>query len=189
MLQLFVVVAAAAASPAGMSAHPATSAAIHAGKPDEATVGEAIRLLDGDGFDENAMRSIDLVMGVTMAGMVDQLHKRYGDQLPGDLVEQLRTTVHDYAVDTMRAHLQEMKRKTAEIYAQEFTKAELVRLRELHADPVAVKARERFKDMQPRLMQIGVQTMRAAQPDLDAKIKRVVTDYLTAHGKAAAPAS
>jgi hypothetical protein len=160
-----------------------TSAITPSSKPDEATVAEAIRLLDTDGFDESAMRSIDLTMGIVLAGMVDQLHKQYGDALPSDFVEQLRTTIHDYAVATMRAHLQDMKRQTAEIYAEEFTRAELVHLRELHTDPVAVKARDRAKVMQPKLMKIGVMTMKAAQPELDAKIKRLVTDYLAAHGK------
>lgn len=188
MFHLLAAAAAAAASPpAAVPRAPAPAA--QATKPDEATVAEAIRLLDTDKFDESAMRSTDLVMGVILAGMVDGLHKQYGDELPADFVDQLRTTVHDYAVETMRTHLQEMKRQTAEIYAQEFTRDELARLRELHSDPVAVKARERSKVMQPKLMQIGVRTMQAAQPELDAKIKRLVADYLAAHGKASAPAS
>ena len=76
-----------------------------------------------------------------------------------------------------------MKRQAAEIYAQEFTRAELIRLRELHSDPVALKARERGKAMQPKLMEIGVTIMRDAQPDLDAKLARLVSDYLAKHGK------
>jgi hypothetical protein len=188
MLQFVLAAAAAAATPANVSA-PAPPTTGHVVKPDDATVAEAIQLLNVEKFDETAMHSIDLVMGVILAGMVDGLHKQYGDDLPGDFVDQLRTTIHDYAVETMRTHLQDMKRQTAEIYAQEFTKDELIHLRELQSDPVAVKARERSKEMQPRLMQIGVRTMQAAQPELDAKIKRLVSDYLAAHGKAAAPSS
>lgn len=184
-----LVAATVASTPVFQPPKPSQAPAARTSKPDPATVAEAIRLLDADQFDDNAMRSIDLVMGVVLAGMVDGLHKQYGDTLPDDFVEQLRTTIHDYAVAVMRAHLEDMKRQTAEIYAQEFTKDELVHLRELHSDPVAIKARERSKVMQPKLMQIGVRTMQAAQPELDARIKRLVSDYLAAHGKAAAPAS
>jgi hypothetical protein len=143
-----------------------------------------MRLLDVDGFDESAMRSTDLMIGVSLAGMVEGIQKQLGEETPQDLVDQLRTTIHDFTISTMRARLPEMKRKTAELYAREFTTPELMRLRELHSDPVAVKARERAKEMQPQLMMIGVSTMREAQPQLDAKLKQIVVDYLKAHGKA-----
>jgi hypothetical protein len=185
MLFLFLAAAAAPASATSLPSSPTVQVA----KPDAATVAEAMRLLDTDGFDENAIHSTDLVMGISLAAMVDQLHKQFGDALPEDFVEQLRTTIHDYAMATMRAHLTETKRQAAEIYAQEFTQAELAHLRQLHADPVEVKARERASVMQPKLMMIGLATMRAAQPELDAKIKRMVSDYLAAHGKAGAPNS
>jgi len=163
-----------------LAAGPATA---EAPAPDEATVTEAVRLLDADGFDENAMRSTELMIGVSLAAMVEALQRQFGDKAPQDLVEQVKTTIHDHAMATMRAHLAEMKRQTAMIYAQEFTKVELIRLRELHSDPVAVKARERSKDMEPKLIMIGVKTMRASQLELDAKIKKLVADYLASHGQ------
>lgn len=181
---LFLFLAALAAPASSVSAPP-----VQIAKPNRAAVAEAIRLLDADGFDEAAMRSTDLMLGVELAAMVDQLQKQYGDGLPSDFVEQLRTTIHDHAMATMRAHLAAMKQQAAELYAQEFTAAELIHLRELQADPVAVKARERNKSLQPRLVKIGTDTMRAAQPELEAKIKRLVSDYRAAHGKAGAPSS
>jgi hypothetical protein len=39
--------------------------------------------------------------------------------------------------------------------------------------------------MEPKMMRIGVQTMQAAQPELDAEIQRLVSDYMAAHGKSA----
>lgn len=177
--------------PAACAASLAVSAlaAPAATKPDLATVAEAVRLLDTDGFDEDAVRSTELITGVQLAAMVDQLQKQFGDTVPADFVDQLRTTVHDHVLGTFKAHLAEMKQQAAEIYAQQFTKAELVHLRELHADPVAVKARERARVMQPQLMKIGVTTMQAAEPELDARIKRLVSDYLAAHGKSPASSS
>lgn len=174
---------AAPAIAAPTPASPLKPQTASASKPDESTIAEAVRLLDTDGFDDSAMHSVDLTIGLVLAGMVDQLQKQFGDALPADFVEQLRTTIHDHALGTFRTHLPQMKRETAEIYAQEFTKPELIRLRELHSDPVAVKARERSQAMQPKLMMIGVRTMQAEQPELDARIKRLVSDYLAAHGK------
>jgi len=183
MLSLLFV-AAAAVVPAPSASVATAPAAVRVAKPDEATVAEAIRLLDTDGFDESAVRSADLAVGVLLASMVERIQKRYGEQAPLDLVEQLKTTIHDFTISKMRAHLPEMKRQAAEIYAQEFTKAELIHLRELHSDPVAVKARQRAGAMQPKLMMVGVNSMRAEQPELDAKIKKLVEDYLAAHGDA-----
>lgn len=158
-------------------------------KPDEATVAEAVRLLDADGFDESIMRSTELTVGMSTAGMTAQLQKQFGDALPSDLMDQVRSTMHDHAMTTMRSHLAEVKRQVAEIYAQEFTRAELIHLRELHSDPVAVKARARDKAMEPKLMLIGVRTMQAAEPELDARIKRLVEEYFAAHGKSSTGSS
>lgn len=180
-----VLMLSALAQPIGVSAatpvHVIPPVAPQAAKPDPATVAEAVRLLDADEFDKTAVRSTELMVGLSLANMVSQMQKMYGDKMPADLVGQVRTVIHDYAMSTMRAHLADMKRQTAELYAEQFTRAELIRLRELHSDPVAVKAREKGEVMQPRLMMIGVQTMRAAQPELDAKIKQMVTEYISAH--------
>jgi DNA-binding transcriptional MerR regulator len=182
MLHLLFLAAATAIPPAAPSAK-APAVAAQSAKLDGATIAEAIRLLDTDDFDKNAIRSADLAVGVLLASMVDGLQKRYSEEAPHELVEQLRATIHDFTIAKMKAHLPEMKRQAAEVYAQEFTKGELVRLRELHSDPVAVKARERAGVMQPRLMKIGVNTMRGEQPELDAKLQKLVEDYLEAHGK------
>src|SRR5947199_7933259 len=170
-------------------APPAAAAAVHASKADAATVAAAVQLLDGDGFDAQMMHSTDLMVGVSIAGMTDGLRKQFGDGLPNDFLDELRTTMHDHAMATMRARLPDMKRQVAEIYAEEFTRDELIHLRELHSDPVAVKARERGKEIEPKLMIIGVRTMQAAQPELEAQIKRLVTDYLAAHDKSGGSSS
>jgi hypothetical protein len=187
-LTIIAAVMLASSSPA-LTAPPSVPAPAPAPKPDEATVAEAVRLLDLDGFDENMMHSTDLMMGVSLAAMIDQLQKQYGDALPADFIDQLKKTIHDHAMSTIRGHLSDMKRQIAEIYAEEFTRDELAHLRQLHEDPVAVKARDRAKDMQPKLLMIGVRTMQAAQPELDAEIKRMVSDYIAAHGKAAGSSS
>lgn len=179
----FLFLAAATAIPPAAPSPTAPAVAAHAAKPDKATIAEAIRLLDTDDFDENAVRSADLAVGVLLASMVEGIQKQYGEEAPLELVEQLRATIHDFTIAKMKSHLPEMKRQAAEVYAQEFTKDELVRLRELHSDPVAIKARKRGGIMQPRLMKIGVDTMRGERPELDAKIRKLVEDYLEAHGK------
>jgi hypothetical protein len=186
---LFVFLAAGSA----LTAAPAQSAPVHSpaqvSKPNDAVVAAAIRLLDADHFDEEMVRATDLMMGVSIAAMVKQLRDQFGDKLPEDLLDEVKTTVHDHAMATVRAALPSMKRNAAEIYAEQFSEAELDRLRELHSDPVAIKARERGKDMQPKLMRLGVQMMQDAQPDLDARIKRMIGDYVAKHEKSADPSS
>jgi hypothetical protein len=151
-------------------------------QPDAATMAAAMHYLDVVQFEETSLRTGELMVGASFAAMVNGLHKQMGDQVPQDLVDQLHKAIHDHAMNTLRADLPDMKRKTAAVYASEFTRDELVRLAELQADPVAVKARERSKEMQPRLMEIGINAMRASEPQLDAEIKKIVADYLAAHG-------
>ena len=151
-------------------------------QPDAATVAEAMHYLDIIGFEENSMRSAELAVGASFAALVDGLHKQFGDKVPQDLIEQLHTAIHDHAINTLRADMPELKRETAIVYASQFTGAELIRLGELQSDPVAVKARERAKVMQPELMMIGINAMRRSQPELDARIKQIIKDYIAAHG-------
>lgn len=153
-------------------------------QPDPATVAEAMRYLDAGQFDANAMRVTELMMGASTAAMEDSLHKQFGENVPEELINQVKTALHDHAMQTMKANLVNIKRQTAVIYATEFTRAELVRLRELQLDPVAVKARELAPVMQPKLMMIGINAMRASQPELDARIKGIVRAYVEAHGGA-----
>ena len=183
MFYLAFLAAAAAASGSAPTPAPTPVVSVQAARPDPAAVAEATRMLDEQQFEENLIRSTNLMMGVSLASMVEQLNKQFGKDLPQDLVDQLRTMIQDHAMATIRGHMAELKRQAAEIYAREFTAAELVHLRELNADPVAVKARQRSAVMQPQLIKIGVDVMRSAEPELDAKIEKMVEDYLAAHGK------
>jgi len=156
-----------------------------AAQPDAATVAEAMRYLDAVDFDGNAMRTTELVVGTSLAAMVDGLRKQFGD-VPEDLISQIKTAVRDHAMKSMRETLPDSKHKTAVLYATEFTRPELIRLRELESDPVAVKARAKAREMQPRLMKIGIDAMRPGQAELDAELKRIVLDYVQSHGGAVA---
>ena len=101
MLCLVLVAAAAAISPETKAPAPVPSMQVQHAKPDEATIAEAMRLLDTDGFDEGAVRSADLAVGVLLASMVEGIQKRFGEEAPQDLVEQLRTTIHDFTISKM----------------------------------------------------------------------------------------
>ena len=94
----------------------------------------------------------------------------------------LKATIREHQESTLRANMGSIKQQAATIYAQEFTRDELIRLRELSKDPVMRKARARMKIMAPKLMALGVYTMRAAEPELKVKIDRLVTDYLASKG-------
>lgn len=171
----FLVALAAPQPPAAPPAPVAQTAAV-----DPATLAEALGLLDSQGFEEDALRLSELGLEAAMASMTEQLHKTLGDALPADFIEQMRQVMRDHMRTNMRARIPTMKRDAAALYAQEFTRAELARLRQLAADPVMVKARERNRVLAPRLMMLGINASRAAQPELEAKLKQLVADYLAA---------
>lgn len=169
------------ASLAAAQPSPVTVAPVEQEAPvDPAILAEAVRLLDAGGFEQDALRSSELGLEASMAAMTEQLRKTLGDALPTDFLEQMRQVMRDHMRTTMTAKLPAMKLGAARLYAREFTRDELIRLRQLAADPVMVKARERNKVLAPRLMMIGITAMREAQPEFDARIKRLVADYLAA---------
>ena len=188
-MSLWVLVLAAAA-PAG-NAPPAPPPVIvlpdsPPKKLDPAAVAEALRYLVVQDFDKEIIRTSQLALDVTLAGMVERIQKNSGEELPEEFLAELKQTMRDHELNTMRANLPSIKRQAAEIYAAEFTAAELVHLRELAADPVLAKARQRLAIMQPKLMMVGIKVMRDSQPELEAKIKRLISDYLAKKEKQAA---
>ena len=193
MGSLAAVVAAAIGQSSMAAPAPAPPSSVASPKPvqklDPETIAEATRLLDAEGFEQELIRSSELAVDTMSVGMVERMQKASDEQIPADFIAQLKQAMHDHAVTTMRANLASIKRQAAEIYAKEFTKAELTHMRELATDPVMVKARERRKVIEPQLMMIGIRTMRASQPELEAKIKRLVADYLAAHPRLAPKSS
>jgi hypothetical protein len=144
---------------------------------DPATVAEAMRLLDEQGFEEQVLTSTQMSLEASMAGMTELIQKRLGEAVPEDFLGRLRQVMRDHTSETMRARLPALKARAARLYAQEFTRDELVRLTQLSADPVMVKARARDKILGPKLMMLGIETMRDAQPDLEARINRLIAEY------------
>lgn len=179
MFVLFLA-ALAAAAPSAQSPSPAPSTAKTA-PVDPAAVAEALLLIEQEGFEEESIRSADTALELSLAAMADQIQKKTGEPVPADFYEQLRQLLRDHTTGTLRANMPSIKKQAAEIYAQEFTREELAHLRELSKDPVMAKARERYKVLGPKLMALGAYSMKQSEADLDAKIERLVSDYLSRH--------
>ena len=175
----------ALAQPSPRPPAPSPPPAVRTAPVDPARVAEAIRLLDAEGFEEQSLRSADMALELMLASVTEQIQKRTSAPVPEDFLEKWQQTMRDHMNKTMRANMASAKREAAEIYAQEFSREELVRLRELAVDPVMVKARERNKVIGPKLMMIGARGMREAQPELEAKIQQLVEEYLRGAGKGA----
>ena len=122
-------------------------------------------------------------MEASIALIVDRLHEQTGSEVPADFMSSLTQLMRDHVSSTMRAKMPEMKRRAAEIYAREFTRDELARMRLLSADPVMVKFRQKGKTIDPQLMMIGINVMRESEPEFRAKVGRLVEDYLSKIGK------
>jgi hypothetical protein len=166
--------AAAVAAPPGTVEAPADGAAL----------AEALRFLEQEGFEEEVIRSSENTLNLMLAAFTSQIQKNAEEPVPEDLLETLRQTMRDHSSATIRANLPAIKQQAAAIYAQEFTREELVRLRELSKDPVMVKARERGKVMGPKLMALGAYMMKQSEPELETKIQRVINDYVAKKSKA-----
>lgn len=174
---MFIAVLASLAAPAPAAAPPAPPVA-QSKAVDPAALAEAKRFLDEQDFEEETIRSANMGLELTIAAMIDQIQKMAGEPVPPDFLAKLKQTMVDHTNSTLRAKMVSIKQQAATIYAQEFTAAEIVHLRELSADPVMVKARQRGKVINPKLMALGAYTMRESEPDLQAKIQALIADYL-----------
>lgn len=154
------------------------AAPLAAATPDPARVEEAMRLLDAEDFEGATMRASDVSMEAALGVMSEQLKKQFGEALPDDFLDSMREIMRDHARTAMRAKLPVIKRQTAELYAADFTVEELRRLREISGDPVMMKSRRFAHDKQPAMVMLGVNAMRETQGELDAKLKRLVEDYV-----------
>ena len=180
---MLIALLAAMAAPA--IAAPPTPPAISKAAVDPLAVAEALRLLDQEGFEEDAIRTANLSIELMLGSMVEQIQKASGETIPQDFVAKLKQTMTDHLNSTLVANMSSIKQQAATIYAQEFTREELARLREISRDPLMVKSRERNKVIGPKLMALGAYTMRKSEPELEAKIQRLVTDYLANQKKSA----
>jgi hypothetical protein len=176
-----MLLAIAAALLAPDAGQPAAASPQSAQRPaDPAALAEAIRYLDGEEFDSEVLRSAEMNLELQMQTTFDEIRKRSDEDVPEDLLEQLRSLTQEHVRTTLQTEMASIKRQAALIYAAHFTAAELVRLREISADPVMIKARKQNKSIEPQLIALGVRVMEPYEEDLQAKILRLVTDYFTA---------
>ena len=176
-----VLLSAAAVSDAQPAAPISVQSAV-----DPLTLEAAVAFLDAMDFEAEALRGSEMSMEASIALIVDRLYQQTRSEVPADLMASLTQVMRDHVSGTMRAKMPEMKRRAAEIYAREFTRDELARMRILSADPVMVKFRQKGKTIDPQLMMIGIDAMRESEPDFRAKVGRLVEDYLRKIGKSAA---
>jgi hypothetical protein len=175
-----LIAALGSAAPAAAAGTPAPAIVIAV---DPAALQEAFALLDVQQFESQALHASDLGLEAMMAVMTERLNKVTEGEVPDEFLVRLRQTMRDHVATTMRAKMPRMKREAAEIYAREFTRQELARLRVLSADSVMIKLRDKSKTMNPQLMMIGMRTMREAEPELTKKVEQLVADYLKSIGK------
>ena len=138
-----------------------------------------MRFLEEQDFETETLRSASMSLELTMGLIIEQIQKKSDKPVPEEFLTKFRETLRNHSESTLRAKMSSIKQQAATIYAQEFTRGELIRLRQLSLDPVMVKARERNKVINPQLMALGANTMRESEHELEAKIQRLVAEYLT----------
>lgn len=161
----------------------ATNPASAVSATDPSALKDAIAFLDAMNFEQEALQSSEISIEAMIALITERIRDQTQQEIPEDFMASLNQAMRDHVSDTMRAKMPSMKRQAAEIYAREFTREELSRIRDLSADPVMVKLREKGKSMNPQLMLIGINAMRESEPEFEAKIGRLVEEYLNKIGK------
>jgi hypothetical protein len=186
MIAIFLASLATTAAVAPPAAAPA---AVQSVTTDPETIAEALKFLEAEGFEEEITSASELSLEAAMVPMTAQIQQLTGGQAPNELIEEMRKVMREHSRSTLSANMQQIKLAAAQMYAEQFTRAELAHMRVLVSDPVMVKARARNKVIGPKMMMLGMKTMRAAQPDLEAKLKQLVTTYVEKHGNGANPSS
>lgn len=130
--------------------------------------------LDAEDFEAQIMQSAETSTEFMLAAMVSELQNQTGESLPEKFLSEMRKLFLEHTRVTLRAKMETIKDAAARIYAEQFTTQELLRLRQISGDPVMVKVRERSKIVDGKLMALGVQTMKAAQPELQEKLARLI---------------
>jgi predicted N-acetyltransferase YhbS len=174
MLFWFLAAAVAAAPAAAVPAAPSAAVA----PADAGRMAEAVRMLDAQGFEEQTREASELTMEALLVGITEMVQKQMNGEAPAELLATLKQTIRNHNSAMMSANMTALKQQAAALYAAEFTADELARVRGLLLDPVLVKMREREKRIAPKLMMLGMEQARNAQPELDAKLKRAVEDYV-----------
>ena len=180
MFVAFLAAIAAAPAPAATSQPPVSAA-----QPDSPAMVEALGLLDDQGFEEETLKTAEMTLELMLGTMLEKVQKMSTEEIPEEFIKELRELLHDHQQQALRANMVSIKRQAAAIYAKEFSRDELARLRELGRDPVMVKARVPNKTITPQLMVLGAREMKATEPELEAKIERLVSQHLTKKAKGA----
>lgn len=178
MFVAFLVAIAPAPAQAAMSQAP-----VNAAQHDSPAMVEALGMLDDEGFEEETLRTAEMTMELVLGTMLEKIQSMSTEEIPEEFIKELRETMRDHQQQTLRANMPSIKRQAAAIYAKEFSREELARLRELGRDPVMAKARARGKVINPQLMLIGVREMKAAEPELEAKVQGLVSKHMAKKSK------
>ena len=149
---------------------------------EQSALAEAERMLDSEDFESQVMGSADVMLEGLLAVQIERLETESEEPPPEELIASFREIMRSHIRGTMKAKMPQMKRQAAEIYAREFTVDELRRMREIAADPVMVKVREKGQTLSAQLMMVGMTAMKASENDLRQKIEQMVADYLKKAG-------
>jgi len=158
------------------------AAAVPTPAVDPAAVDAAIRMLEAQDFEAQVLGTTDVMVEGMLAAQIEQLQKSVDEPIPEELLASFRETMRSHASGTMKAKMPSIKRQAAEIYAREFTVAELVRMAEIAGDPVMVKTRAKGQALSAQLMLVGMNAMRESQDELKRKLEQIVHDFVEKAG-------
>lgn len=170
MKRAILAAAAALALSSAAGAQPAAT-------PDPAAVAAAREMLVASGFEGQMEQAALQSVRATVDTIVLAREKDGGAPMPQDLKGDLLRLLE---ADT-RGLVTEMKKTAlddaARIYARYFTAAEIKELQVLQTHPVMVKAQQVNPAMMSELMQLGIKPAAERQPELQAKMRKLLDDW------------
>jgi hypothetical protein len=168
-----LAILAAAAVLAFSSAAGAQSAAA----ADPAAVAAAREMLVASGFEGQMEQAALQNVQATFNTVLEAREKELGAPMPQELKAGILSLLQ---ADT-RALVAEMRKTAlddaARIYARYFTAAEIEELQALQTHPVMVKAQRVSSGLMTELMQLGIKPAAERQPQLQAKIQKLIADW------------
>jgi hypothetical protein len=146
-------------------------------KSDSAALSAARDYLVSTGFEQQMEQGALQNVKATYNTMVAAREKQTGQPMPQDLKAKVLNLLQAETADVVADMKKTALNEAALIYARYFTAAELKELQALQTHPVMAKVHRVAPSMTSELMQIGIRASEARQPQLQAKIQKLVDDW------------
>lgn len=168
----FAILAAAAALAVASAASAQSTATL-----DQGAIAAAREMLVATGFEaqmeQAALQNVQATFNTVVEAREKDIRARIPQELRAGILALLEADTRILVTEMRKTALQD----AARIYARYFTAAEIKELQALQSHPVMVKAQRVSPGLMTELMQLGIKPAAERQPQLQAKIEKLIADW------------